>query len=72
MRHGLVRGELGLELGVPAVEGDEGALVAHGVAVVGRGEHRDALAVVGDLRENRSKIGVTQCTSQTINIIKLK
>ncbi len=37
-------GELGGHGG--AVEADEGALVAHLVAVVGRREHRDAVAVV--------------------------
>ena len=34
---------------VPTVECDEGPLVAHGVAVVGRREHSDALAIVGNL-----------------------
>ena len=34
---------------VPTVECDEGPLVAHGVAVVGRREHSDTLAVVGNL-----------------------
>ena len=34
---------------VPTVECDEGPLVAHGVAVVGRREHSDTLAIVGNL-----------------------
>ena len=34
---------------VPTVECDEGPLVPHGVAVVGRREHSDTLAVVGNL-----------------------
>ena len=47
MGHGLVAGEDGGE--VVALERDEGALVAHRVAVVGRAEHGDALAVVRKL-----------------------
>lgn len=50
MRDRLVRRELGLHLlRRRAPDGDEGSFVAHGVAVVGRGEDGDALAVVADL-----------------------
>ena len=43
----MVGGELGLHVG--AAERDEGALVAHGITVVGRREDGDALAVVAHL-----------------------
>ncbi len=44
MRRGVELGELGLHGGLG--EADEGPLVAHLVAVVGRAEHRYALPVV--------------------------
>ena len=46
MGHAVKRGEVGLHVGL---EGDEGALVAHLVAVVGRAEDGDAAAVVRHL-----------------------
>ena len=50
MGNGLVGGKFGLHLlcGRP-LEGDEGALIAHGIAVVGSGEYCDAFAVVAHL-----------------------
>ena len=44
MGHGLVARELGRQ--VVALEGDEGSLVAHAIAVVGGGEDGDTLPVV--------------------------
>jgi hypothetical protein len=50
MRYGLVGGKFGLHLlRCRPLEGDEGALIAHGVAVVGSGEYCDAFAVVAHL-----------------------
>ncbi len=50
MGHGLVGSKFGLHLlrGRP-LEGDEGTLIAHGIAVVGSGEYCDAFAVVAHL-----------------------
>jgi len=50
MRNSLVSRKLGLHLlHRRPPDGDEGALVAHRIAVVGGGEDCDALAVVTDL-----------------------
>lgn len=50
MGHCFVGRKLRLHLlGGRAPQGNEGTLVTHGVAVVGRGEYCDALSVVADL-----------------------
>jgi hypothetical protein len=66
--HSLVGGELWFEFRVAAPQVYEGALVPHGVAVVGRGEDGDALAVMSLLVAVR----ITDVRCNTLLAIILK
>ncbi len=52
VRHSLVRHKFRFEV-TTASQVDEGTLVAHGVAVIGGREHRDALAVMSNLKNHK-------------------